>query len=214
MRRLLSPLLAATVLAAAGPVSAVTFIDFEGLPDLTPITTAYAGVGVVFSPSAYAVVDGDNGGSGDFANEPSPNTAMAFIDAAAVLTVAAGFDTGFSFWYASPSSSAHVSLLDANNKSVGEADLPALGAGVGDPTGGDYGKWATVGIALTCAGQPGCKAYSVVFGGQPLRVFYDNVTFGSLTPGPGTPSPIPEPSTWALLGLGLTGVLAKKRRPA
>jgi hypothetical protein len=51
-------------------------------------------------------------------------------------------------------------------------------------------------------------AKSVQFGGTLNQQVFDDLTFGSLTPG------IPEPGTWAMLiaGFGLVGAAARRRR--
>lgn len=49
-------------------------------------------------------------------------------------------------------------------------------------------------------------AKSVSFAGTANYIVFDDVTFGSVTPG------VPEPSTYALFGIGLLGLLAAKRK--
>jgi len=82
--------------------AAIITLDFEGVGNLNPVGNFYSGLGVVFSPATLAVVDFDAGGTGNIANEPSPDTVMFFLDANnAILDFAAGFMTGFSFFYTS-----------------------------------------------------------------------------------------------------------------
>ena len=51
---------------------------------------------------------------------------------------------------------------------------------------------------------------SIDFGGTANYIAYDDVTFGSITPG------VPEPSTYALMALGLAGIglVTRRRRSA
>ncbi|MEJ7714148.1 MAG: hypothetical protein WKF84_30970 [Pyrinomonadaceae bacterium] len=78
-------------------------LTFEGVSDLAPIGDFYNGgaggnLGISFSSNALAVIDEDAGGSGNFGGEPSPSTALFFLEGgAATMNVSAGFDTGFSF---------------------------------------------------------------------------------------------------------------------
>jgi hypothetical protein len=53
-------------------------------------------------------------------------------------------------------------------------------------------------------------AKSVDFGGGANFVAYDDITFGSATPGPA----VPEPASWVMLiaGFGLTGAAMRRRR--
>ena len=161
--------------------------------------------GVSFSDATLALVDADAGGSGNFANEPSADTVMFFLDANnAILTVAAGFDTGFSFYYSS-STAATVTVWDdvgGTGNLLGSLDLSAQGFDNcgGDPTG-DFCNWTAVGVAF--AGT----AKSINFGGTANQTGFDNITFGADVP------VIPEPSTYALMALGLAGIgLATRRR--
>jgi len=149
-----------------------------------------------FSPRASASIDRDAGGAGNFANEPSPSTIMIIpYHTSAVVDRFAGFSTGFSFWYSSGAFSGNVSVYDglnANGNLLGSIQLPALGTNcVGDP-GGAFCNWA-IGL-VTFAGV----ARSIKFSGTASQIGFDNLTFGAT-------APVPEPSSAALLGLGLTG---------
>ena len=55
----------------------LTTIDFEGLGDQQVIGTIIPGV--TFSSNCLSLVDFDAGGSGNFANEPSPDTIAFFL---------------------------------------------------------------------------------------------------------------------------------------
>lgn len=190
------------------PASAAVTLTFEGIPDGTPVGSFYPGY--VFSPATLALVDADAGGGGNFANEPSPNTIMFFLDSnEAILDVTAGFDTGFSFFYTS-STAAPVTVWSGLNGDASDGTLLAtinLGAQfadncTGDPTG-PFCHWDAIGVAF--AGT----AHSIDFGGTANQTGYDNITFGSVTPG------VPEPSTYAMLALGLAGVgFVSRRRKA
>ena len=213
MRFLKTALAAAALAATALPASAVIVLDFEGVGNLNPVGNFYNGgagtnYGIQFSNDTLAVVDADDGGSGNFANEPSSNTIMFFLNANnAVLNFAAGFTTGFSFFYTS-STAATVNVYDGLNATgnlLGSLNLNAQFNQncSGDPTGG-FCNWTAVGVAF--AGT----AKSIDFGGTANQTGFDDITFGSVTPG------VPEPSTYALMALGLAGVgfVARRRKAA
>ncbi len=201
--------LAAVVAAAfAVPASAaVVTLDFEGIGNSNPVGNFYA-PDYIFSPATLALVDADDGGGGNFANEPSPNTIMFFLDAnEAVLNVTNGFTTGFSFWYTS-STAASVTVYDGLNATgnvLGVINLDAQHTNncSGDPSG-TFCNWTPIGV--TFAGT----AYSIDFGGTANQTGYDNITFGSDRPGGGE---VPEPATWAMmiLGFGLVGASLRRR---
>lgn len=197
---------AGAALVAAPATAAVTVLTFEGIGNLNPVGAFYA-PDYIFSPATLAIVDADAGGSGNFANEPSPNTIMFFLDADnAILDVPAGFTTGFSFWYTS-SVAASVTVYDgpgATGNVLATLNLVAQAFGCpGDPTG-DFACWSPVGV--TFAGT----AFSIDFGGTANQTGFDNITFGSANPR------VPEPGVWAMLiaGFGLVGHAARRRRTA
>ena len=191
----------------------IIYLDFEGLLTDDPINDFYNGgtsgggmsggnYGVQFG-QALGLIDSDDGGSGNFANEPSPFTVMYFLNvASAYMNVAAGFTTGFSFQY-STSYAATVSVYDGPNGTgnlLGTTNLPANhqdGGCTGDPTG-DWCNWDVGSVAFSGT------AYSVIFGGTENQIAYDDVTFGSTTPGPTEEIPI---SNWAIyFGIFLIGL--------
>ena len=212
-----------SVAMAAAPASAAIVLTFEGAGDLANINGFYNGgtdsqghsgpnLGVEFNANALAVIDADAGGSGNIANEPTPNTALFFLTGSAILNYAAGFTTGFSFFYSS-SQPATVNVYDGLNATgnlLGSIDLLAQFSDncSGDPTG-QFCNWTAVGVGF--AGT----AKSIDFGGTVNQVAYDNITFGSERPGTGgEPNPVPEPATWALMLLGFGGMGAAMRRKA
>jgi len=194
--------------AAAAPAGAVTVLTFEGVGDYNPVGDFYAPT-YLFSPATLALVDADDGGNGNFANEPSPNTIMFFLDANnAILNVPGGFDTGFSFYYTS-STAATVTVydgLDGTGNVLGTIDLEAQYDQncQGDPNGG-FCNFSAIGVAFDGI------AMSIDFGGTANQTGYDNITFGDSTPGnPG----VPEPATWAMMigGFAFAGAVLRRRK--
>jgi len=186
--------------------STTIFLDFEGLGNDVPIGNYYNGgagpnYGVYFSSNTLALIDGDAGGSGNFANEPSPSTVMFFLTgASAIMDVPAGFTTGFSFYY---TSSGPVTLyvydgLDGTGNLLASQAFPTNYMNdncTGDPNGA-FCHWDVVGVTFSGT------AKSVSFSGAENQCGFDNVTFGSSTPGPG-PNPIPTLSQWGLIIFGI-----------
>lgn len=210
-------LAAASLAAMMAPAMAAPpiVLDFEGIANNTAVGNFYNGgagtnYGVQFSPATLALIDSDAGGTGNFANEPSANTIMFFLDKNnAILDFAAGFNTGFSFFYTSSTAAAVTvwSGLGGTGTLLGTINLVAQYTNncAGDPNG-TFCHWDAIGVAF--AGT----AKSINFGGTANQTGYDNITFGSATPVPG----IPEPSTYAMLALGLAGVgfVARRRKTA
>lgn len=214
--------LVGSLAALNSPATAATVLTFEGLQNLEPANNYYNGgtggfgssgtnYGISFSSNSIALIDSDAGGGGNTANEPSPETTLAFLSgAAATMNVAAGFNTGFSFYYAATFYSGSVNVysgLDGTGDLLASLLLSPTGtACAGDPNG-YYCAWSPIGVDF--AGT----AHSVDFGGSANYIVFDNITLGSATPESGA---VPEPATWAmmLLGFGALGHGMRRRTSA
>ena len=209
---------AAALLGATGAASAaVITLDFEGVGDFASVNNFYNGgtdslgnsgtnYGVAFNSNALGLIDGDVGGSGNFGNEPTPDTVLFFTTGSAILNYAPGFTTGFSFFYTTVNFGGTVSVYDdvnATGNLLGTISLAPLGAGPGDPNG-NYSNWATGSLSFSGT------AKSIDFGGTVDEVAYDNITFGSTRPD----NTVPEPTTLALLSGALLGGAVVRRRKA
>jgi hypothetical protein len=209
---------ALTALLALGSTQAkasVTVLTFEGLQNLESVNDFYNGglggngsgpgtnYGVTFSSNSLALISDQAGGNGNFDADqlPSPVTGLFFLSGgAATMNVAAGFDTGFSFYYSAINFSGAITVYDGLNGTgnvLATLNLPVTPA---DPAG-RFQPFAPIGV--TFAGT----ARSVDFGGTVNQIVFDNITLGS-----GTPGTVPEPSTLVLGAIGLAGLVGLSRR--
>ena len=200
-------------LAVATSAHAQT-LTFEGLKNNEAVSNYYNGgaggsgsvggtnFGLAFSPNSLALIDNslDPTGTGNFRNAPSGKTTLYFLSgSAATMNAAAGFNTGFSFYYADQigfTGTVNVySGLNATGSLLATLSLPS--------TPNPYTVFVPVGV--TFAGT----AHSVDFGGSVNSIGFDNITINSAIPG------VPEPGSIALMiGMGTTGAgfLAHRRR--
>lgn len=164
--------------------------------------------GVVWTGGAVAG-GAPNGLFGNTSNEPSgPNVMgpVAGFGADSFMNVAAGFDTGFSFYYTAARQGGTVTVysgLDGAGTVLATLNLPVTGALCDGQT--DFSCWDPFGV--TFAGT----AMSANFAGVEGQIVFDNITLGSGTPG-GTP--VPEPAVLGMFGLGvlLIGLFVGLRR--
>ena len=221
MRMLLRGTAALLLSGAASAASAtVVTLTFEGVGNTASINDFYNGgtdslgnsgtnYGINFTAASLGLIDSDAGGSGNFANEPSASTIAFFTTgSAATMNVAAGFTTGFSFFYSAFSNASVTVYSGLNSTGTVLATLNLAtnfsnGGCVGDPTG-QACHWDAVGV--TFAGT----AMSVDFGGVANQAGFDNITLGSATPN------VPEPATWALMiaGFGMVGSAMRRQTAA
>ena len=212
------PLLGLLALALTSQAYALPItLDFEGIGNLANIEDFYNGgtdsqgnagtdFGVSFSGNTLGIIDSDAGGTGNIANEPSGETVMFFLESdSAIMNFAAGFDTGFSFFYSS-AEAAIVNIWDGLNATgnlIASINLIAQFDNncVGDPNG-TFCNWDAIGTTFDGI------AMSIDFGGAADFTAYDDVTFGAATPGPGQ---VPEPAMLVLLGMGLFSMGISRR---
>ena len=214
---MLKAAVAGLVLSVSGFANAgIIVLDFEGVGDVACVDEFYNGgtdcagnsgtnYGVTFGIDSLGIIDSDSGGTGNFANEPSDSTVLFFTSGTAILNYAAGFDTGFSFFYSS-STTAVVNIFDSINATgniLASINLDAQFADncAGDPSG-TFCNWTNVGVSF--AGT----AKSIDFGGTANFIGFDDITFGSDVAGKATS--VPEPTTLAIFALGIMGLASRR----
>ena len=125
------------------------------------------------------------------------------------MNVAAGFTTGFSFFYTAIFNTGSISVYDGLN-GTGTL-LASLSLGL---TSSNCGSEYNAGFCPFVAGGIGFDglAKSVSFAGVADQIVFDDVTFGSVTPDP-DPSPVPVPAAFPMLagGLGLLSMLRRRK---
>ncbi len=189
------------------PANASISINFDALNDGSLVNDYYNGglasdgtgpgpnYGVTFA-NAY-VLNEFTENEGLLVTPPNSITFLSGVGA--IMDVAAGFDTGFSFNYSAPFFTGEVDVfsgLDGTGTLLATITLPLTtnGAGMDGCMGHNYCPVFPIGV--TFAGI----AMSVNFSGTANYVVYDDITLGSATPG------TPEASTWAMLLLGFGGL--------
>ena len=211
------------VLATAAMNAAVITLTFEGLKDSEPINNYYNGglggsgsgpgpnYGITFTSDSLALISNQDGGTGNFDGQPSGVTVAFFLTGAGdTMNVAAGFTSGFSFYYSSPFFPGSVTVWSGPNGTgtqLAMLSLPTTTEGLGVPPCNDidqYCPWVPFGVTFSGTAE------SVVFTGTANRIGFDNITLGSDVP----TGAVPEPASSLLIisGLSVLGVAARRFR--
>ena len=217
-----------TVGAFLASAASAQVLTFEGLKDQEEVLNFYDGglggsgsgpgpnFGVTFTPNSLAIIEQDQGGSGNFKGEPSPKTILFFLTgAAATMNVPGGFSTGFSFFYSAASTPGVITVWsgpDETGTILATLNLPVTGNGSGKPGCGTNTFCPFTPIGVTFAGV----AHSIDFGGTVNQIGFDNITLGSSTPGGMADLTVPTLDTWAFVTLAgllaIAGIAAIRRR--
>ena len=229
--KIFSKALFAGVALLALPASAnaaVVALNFEGVNATYP--SGYANVlgfynggtssdgtsgtnfGIEFSRNALAIclnsttVRCSNTSRGGIGDPNSQKGGLFFLSGnETFMNVAAGFDTGFSFNYVSFNQPGSVSVFDGLNGAGNLLATISLSPNAGNCPGYSAGFCPFSAAGITFAGT----AKSVSFAGVADQIVFDDVTFGSSTPGG-----VPEPAAWAMMlaGFGLVGGAMRRRQ--
>jgi hypothetical protein len=209
--KLMMAALAAILFCGTQAKADTVVLTFEGAGNQNTIGNFYNGgaggnLGIQFGADSLSLISSLDGGSGNFSNAPSGVTIAFFLSGAGdIMNVAAGFDTGFSFFYTAAFNPGVVTVwsgLDGTGSLLANLDLPVNGSCSDGP---NFCHWSPVGV--TFAGL----AKSVNFSGTANQIGFDDVTLGSATAG-GGPTATPEPATILLLGAGSVGLLGLRRK--
>lgn len=212
---------AALAVIWAAPASAVILADYEGVSDNFEVLDFYNGgtdgngvagpvdVNLVFSSDIFASQDGGGAAAplNSFANEPSDDTVMYYTEDGVVINVLDGFKIGASFFYSQMpggSGDSTVSVfsgLNGTGTPLGSLTLSDNWQdGSCDTGGGQFCNWQVGSI-----GFGGATGMSIVLAGGAGRALFDQLTIGST-------NPVPLPAAAWLLGSGLLGFAALRRR--
>jgi hypothetical protein len=162
--------------------------------------------GISFGADALAQINypGDPAGTSNVGNEPDGGDAsMVFYSGSGdLMNVAAGFKTGFSFYYSAPFYAGSVNVysgLNGTGTLLASLSLATTPNAASSPYNlpYNYGVWDPIGVSF--AGT----AESVNFSGSAGYIAFADVTLGSVSP---VVSSVPDntgASVYMLAGLGL-----------
>lgn len=220
-------------MAVAGAANAdVIVLDFEGINPSHPhgndvfVQDFYNGgtasngtsgtnYGIGFSANAINIclntesATCSNTSRGGEGNPNSQLSALFFLTGSETfMNVAAGFDTGFSFFYAAPNNAGSVSVfddLDGTGNLLASFSLPTTPSTCASSFNATFCPFQAVGVAFDGI------AKSVSFAGVANQIVIDDVTFGSEIPDP-DPVGVPAPVGVLFLGLGVVGLISLRNR--
>jgi len=215
--------------AAAGAAQAAIVLSFEGIAPYpnsnnvqildyynggtSSIGTSGTNYGISFSSNSLLLclnsdtVFCSNTSRGGVAPSSAQGGLYFLSGSSAILNDAAGFDTGFSFNYSEVNTQGGFINVWSGLNGTGTLlasfpNLPLTASNCTGSFGAAYCPFEPFGVGFAGTAQ------SVEFGGVANFVVFDDITFGSVTPGTG----VPEPVTLSLFGAGLAGLVGLSRR--
>jgi len=222
-----SALLGLLSLCFGGAANAVIVLDFEGISPYphsnstvfiqdfynggtSSIGTSGTNYGVAFSRNSLLIclnsntVFCSNTSRGGLAPGSEFGSLFFLSGSESIMNVSAGFEDGFSFNYVSLSFSGSVQVFDGLNGTGNLLATLNLTPNSGSCPGynAQFCPFGPSGVTFDGI------ARSVSFAGVANQIVFDDITFGSEIPG----GKVPEPATLGLLGLGLFGLAALRRR--
>jgi PEP-CTERM motif len=220
---LLAALVVATAMSANATVIDLTFAGVGSYPttNYPQILNFYNGgtssagfsgpnYGISFPSNALGIclntltADCSNTSKGGLGNPASQEWALFFLTGTSTfLNVPAGFTTGFSFTYTAINSGGSIAVYSGVNGTgslLASFALPTTPSGPCPGYGAGFCPFFPIGVTF-----PG-TAMSIDFLGNPNQIVFDDITFGSSTPG------TPEPGTLVMFGSGVIGLAGLLRR--
>jgi len=112
-----------------------TLINFEGEPNNGPAPIVIGDA--TFTGTVASLVDSDAGGTGNFANEPSPETVIAFGSLSSIITLTFANPVSQVSWFYSANGQTELRFFDSGNGLLTTINPRVLSQGGigGDPTG-------------------------------------------------------------------------------
>jgi hypothetical protein len=169
------------ILLFLAPTVQPATLTFEGLSDGSLVDRFYSALGLTFT-GATAFIDSDDGGTGDFAGEPSMSTGVFSVTGIGI-NVPAGAVGSISMYYSNPGGSLNIRVFPETDWHGGfliDSYHPGTSWGTApDPTG-NFGPFAFVSVPFE-----GTARSIAIMSRGPGGFFADDLTISTVPEAPG-----------------------------